>query len=70
MQVFGVHAVACGGVVFFDGEGVQEAVEILHVGNVAAEADDGGVGEGAETLDICKAGERAVGCWWEITGSV
>ena len=62
MQVFGVHAVACRGVVFFDGEGVEEAVEILHVGDVAAEADDGGGSEGAEALDVCESGKGAVGC--------
>ena len=53
---------ACRGVVFFDGEGVEEAVEILHVGDVAAKADDGGIGEGAKALDICESGEGAVGC--------
>jgi hypothetical protein len=53
---------ACGRVVFFDGEGGQEAVQVLHVGDVAAEADDGGVGEGAEALDVCESGEGAVGC--------
>jgi len=55
--------VACGGVVFFDGEGVEEAVEVLHVGDVAAETDDAGVGEGAEALDICESGKGAIGCW-------
>jgi hypothetical protein len=53
---------AYGGVVFFDGEGVQEAVQVLHIGDVAAEADNGGVGESTEALDICEAGEGAVGC--------
>ncbi|KFY83220.1 hypothetical protein V500_10132, partial [Pseudogymnoascus sp. VKM F-4518 (FW-2643)] len=56
----GVHvlrgqAVAAGGIGFFDGEGLEKAVEVLHVGDVAAEADDGGWGpgggEGAEALD-------------------
>jgi hypothetical protein len=62
MQVFGVHAVACGRVVFFDGERIQEAVEVLHVGNIATEADDAGISEGAETLDVCESGEGAIGC--------
>jgi len=32
----------------------------LHVGDVAAKADDGGVGEGPEAFDIGEAGEGAV----------
>lgn len=69
----GVHvlrgeAVTRARVGFFDGEGLKEAVEVLHVGDVAAEADDGGGGagggEGAEALDVCEAREGAVGgCW-------
>lgn len=39
------------------------AVEVLHVGDVAAEAHDGGVGESAETLDIGETGKGAVGCY-------
>ena len=61
---------AYGVVVFFDRKGSEEAVQVLHVGDVAAEADDGGVGEYAEALDVCEAGEGAVGCWWEKPGSV
>lgn len=61
MYVFGVQAVA-GGVGFIDVEAVEEAVEILHVRNVAAESNDGGACEGAEPLDVCEAGEGAIGC--------
>lgn len=43
-----------------EGELGEVAVEVLHVGDVAAEAEDGGVGEGAETLDVGEAGEGAV----------
>lgn len=35
---------------------------MLHVGDVAAEADDCGVGVGAEAFDVGEAGEGAVGC--------
>lgn len=68
MHVLSGEAVACAGVGFFDGEGLEEAVEVLHVGDVAAEANYGGWGagggEGAEALDVCEAGEGAVGCCW------
>ena len=47
---------------FVDGEAVEQAIKILHVGDVAAKANDGGVGECAEALDVCEAGEGAVGC--------
>lgn len=68
MHILRGQAVAGTGIGFFDGEGLQEAVEVLHVGDVAAEADDGsggpGGGEGAEALDVCEAREGAVrGCW-------
>jgi hypothetical protein len=63
VEVLGVQGVAAGVVGFFDVEAVEETVEILHVGDIAAEANDGGAGEGAETLDVCEAGEGAVGCF-------
>lgn len=63
VEVGGVEAGLVGGLVGLgEGEVDEMAVEVLHVGDVAAEADDGGVGEGAETLDVGEAGERAVGC--------
>ena len=76
VHVFGGEAVARRGVGFFDREGLEEAVEVLHVGDVAAEADYGGWGagggEGAEALDVCEAREGAVGCWrgvsWGVVG--
>ena len=40
--------------------------QVLLVGDVAAEADNGGVVEGKETLDVCEAGERAVGGWMAV----
>lgn len=48
------------GVVLTDVEGLQESVEVLHVGDIAAEADDGGVGESTEAFDVGEAGEGAV----------
>lgn len=61
MHVLRGQAVPARGIGFFDGEGLEEAVEILHVGDVAAEANDGGWGagggEGAEALDVCEARE-------------
>ena len=39
----------------------QVAVDVLHVGDVAAEADDGRLGEGTEALDVGVAGHGAVG---------
>lgn len=60
MQVLGGEGVAFGGVVFGDGERVEHAVDVLHVGNVAADADDGGGVEGTEAFDVGEAGEGAV----------
>lgn len=48
------------GMVFGDGKGVEEAVDVLHVGDVAADADYGGGVEGAEAFDIGEAGEGAI----------
>lgn len=62
MQVLSIECVAVAGVVFADVERLQQSVEVLHVRDVAAEADDGAVGEGAETFDVGKAGEGAVRC--------
>ena len=64
VQVLCVEAVlAIGGVVFADVERREHAVDVLHVGDVAAETDDGGVGEGAETFYVGEAGQGAVGGW-------
>lgn len=60
MQVLGVEGVPLARVVFADVEGLQDSVEVLHVGDVSAEADDGGVGESAEAFHIGEAGEGAV----------
>ena len=48
------------GVVFADGERCEQAVDVLHVRDIAAETEDGLVVELAETLDVWKSGERAV----------
>jgi len=65
VQVLGAEArLGRGGlVVFVDGEGLEVAIEVLHVRDVAAEADDCEVVEAAETLDVGEAGEGTVGCW-------
>lgn len=47
-------------VVLVNGELCEVAVEVLHVRHVAAEADDGRVGKGAQALDVVEAGERSV----------
>lgn len=60
VQVVCVQGVACCAVCFFRVQRREQAVEVLHVGDVAAEADDGGVGEGPETLDVGEACEGAV----------
>lgn len=49
------------GVVLADIDRFEESVDVLHVGDVAAESDDGIRTEDAETLDVCESGERAVG---------
>ena len=66
-----------GGVAFAGGEGGECAVQVLHVGEVAADADYGGGVEGAEAFDVGEAGEGTVGSWvgvsvwggrWEVYG--
>lgn len=48
-------------VILADGEGVEAAVDVLHVGDVAAEAEDDVAVEGAEALGLGEAGEGAIG---------
>ena len=62
MQVGGVEGVAGGAVVLAHGQGGEGAVEVLHVGDVAADAENGGGVEFSEALDVGEAGEGAVGC--------
>lgn len=38
-------------------------VEILYVGNVIREVDDGGIGKGMEMFYVGEMGEGVVGCW-------
>ena len=56
MQVPRVEDVPGGGVVLVYVEGVEHAVDVLHVGDVAAYADDGGGVEDAEAFDVGEAG--------------
>ena len=35
----------------------------MHVGDVAAETEDGALVEFAKTLYVCEAGEGAIGCY-------
>lgn len=63
MQVFGVQGVARGRVVLSHIEGVEKAVEVLHVRDVTAEADDSAGVEGAESVDGGETGEGSIGGW-------
>lgn len=73
MQVFGVEGFGAGvrvvrggvggGVLFAGCEGGQGAIEGLHVGDVAADAEDCAGVEGAQALDVSETGEGAVGCY-------
>jgi len=53
-----------GGVVLARIEAVQHAVQGLHVGDVAADADYCLLVEGKEAFHIGEAGEGTVGCCW------
>ena len=55
MQVLGIERVAGRAVVFGYVEGEEHAVEILHVGDIATDADDGCGVERAEALDVGKS---------------
>ena len=52
MQILGVECMAGGAIVFSYVEREEHAVEVLHVRDVAADADDGGRIERAEALDV------------------
>ena len=41
-------------------EALQQAIEVLHIAYIAAEADDGFAVEGFEAVDVGEAGEGAV----------
>ena len=45
---------------FCDEEVVEHGEDLLHVGDVPAEADDGVRPDGVQTLDVFEARERAV----------
>lgn len=60
MQILGVEAEASRGVVFSDVEGVEEAVEILHVRDVAANANDRFGVERPQALYVFESGEGTV----------
>ena len=49
------------GIVLADIDGFEESVNVLHVGDVTAETDDGVLAEYAETLDVCETGEGSIG---------
>lgn len=48
------------GVGLVEREVCQVPIDVLHIGDIAAEADDGGTSEGGEALDVGEAGEGAV----------
>lgn len=43
-------------------EGCEQAVEVLHVGDVATEAEDAAAVEGTKATDVGESGEGAVRC--------
>lgn len=61
VKVLCVEGMRRGGtIVFLDVELVENAVDVLHVGDVAAEAHHSSFIKGSEALDISEAGERAI----------
>ncbi len=62
VEVGGFGCIWGRGVVFARGQLGEEAVEMLHVGNVAAEPEGDAAIEGKEAVDVGKACERAIGC--------
>lgn len=61
VQVLGIEHVAVAGIVLADIDGFEESVDVLHVGDITAETDDGVLAKYAETLDVCETGEGSVG---------
>jgi hypothetical protein len=60
VEVLGVQRVFRRGVVLADVERVEQAVDVLHVGHVAAEAYDDLIVELPQALDVGEAGERSI----------
>ena len=67
MQVLRGENVAFGRVRFRDGEGVQQPVDVLHVRDVTADADDRFRVERLQAFDVRKAGQGSVRCWQNIS---
>lgn len=50
----------------FDVKGLEEAIDVLHIRNIAAKADNCFAVERFQAVHVCEAGEGAVGC--EVVG--
>ena len=70
MEVLRVERVVDRGVVLADIEGVEEAVQVLHVRDIAAETYHNLIVELAQALYIGEACKRAVRCYNEILAHI
>jgi hypothetical protein len=60
VDLCGAESVSVLGGVFFDGEFVEEGLDVLEIGHVASGTDDGVVPDGMETLDVLEPGQRSI----------
>lgn len=60
MNLCGAERVSVLGGILFDGEFIEEGLDVLEVGHVASGTDDRVVADGMETLDILEPGQRSV----------
>lgn len=65
MQILRIHqrgvlALIDPRVVLFNLQRIEESVEVLHIADIATEADDGFLVEGFEAVDVGEAGEGTV----------
>lgn len=60
MNLCRAEGVSVLGGVFFDGEFVEEGLDVLEIGHVASRTDDGVVPDGMETLDIFEPGQGSI----------
>jgi len=56
LVIFGTRRCGFSLAILMNVEGREQAVEVLHVGDVAAEAKDTAAVEGAEATDVSEAG--------------
>lgn len=62
VQVLRIQHVSMGGVVLPDIDGLEQPINVLHVGYISAKPDHGFVAKDTQPLDVGETSQRSVGC--------